>query len=127
MKKGEKMSQLQKDKIGKSNSISHLGKKLKESTKKKISLNNARYWLGKKRPGVEKWKSWKGPKVSYRGCHNWVKRKMGSPSKCEACGKDNLTGHKIHWANISGEYKRITSDWIRLCAKCHKAFDTKTN
>jgi len=26
----------------------------------------------------------------------------------------------IHWHNISGEYKRDVSDWIRLCAKCHK-------
>lgn len=30
---------------------------------------------------------------------------------------------KIHWANISRLYKRDLDDWMRLCAKCHKAYD----
>jgi len=69
--------------------------------------------------------SWKGEKVGYRGIHNWIERELGNPKKCDNCGKDNLIGHYIHWSNISGKYKRIKSDWRRLCAKCHKQFDIK--
>lgn len=67
---------------------------------------------------------WKGDDVKYNGLHSWVVKHLGQPSKCEHCSKDNLSGQQIHWANISGEYKRELNDWIRLCAKCHKKFDT---
>lgn len=43
---------------------------------------------------------------------------------CEHCKTSGLLRHKIHWANISRQYKRDKTDWMRLCAKCHKAYDT---
>lgn len=69
--------------------------------------------------------NWQGDFTSYRSMHRWVVRHKGQPTKCEHCLKDGLTGHQIHWANISGQYKRDVDDYIRLCAKCHKAFDKK--
>lgn len=69
---------------------------------------------------------WKGDKVTYRPLHSWVERMLGKPCKCEFCLKDGLTGHKIHWANKSHLYKRDLTDWIRLCAKCHKGYDLQT-
>ena len=33
---------------------------------------------------------------------------------------------KLHWANISGKYKRSLDDWKALCASCHKLFDGHT-
>lgn len=67
--------------------------------------------------------TWKGENVGYRGLHLWVESKLGKPETCEICFRSNLKGRKIHWANLSGEYKRILTDWIRLCAKCHKEYD----
>lgn len=67
---------------------------------------------------------WKGIKVSYRNLHRWVERHMGKPNYCEWCNQ-YFYGKKIHWANKSGYYKRDLSDWIRLCAKCHKKYDIK--
>jgi len=67
--------------------------------------------------------NWKGDEVKYRSLHSWIHRYKGKPSKCENCLKDNLSGHQIHWANISHNYKRELSDWIRLCVKCHKTYD----
>ena len=29
----------------------------------------------------------------------------------------------VPWANRSGRYLRELTDWVRLCAKCHKAYD----
>lgn len=69
--------------------------------------------------------NWKGDKVGYHALHSWVQRQLGKPSVCENCGKDNLTGMKIHWANVSGEYKRELSDWKRLCVHCHYIFDNR--
>jgi len=69
--------------------------------------------------------NWKGDFTSYRNMHRWVVRHKGQPTKCEHCGKDGLTGHKIHWANVSREYHRDIDDYIRLCAKCHGAYDKK--
>lgn len=65
---------------------------------------------------------WKGDKVGYRALHYWVERQLGKPKKCEFC----LTEKAIfHWANKSGSYLRDKSDWLRLCAKCHKEYDFK--
>lgn len=74
--------------------------------------------------GSNHWK-WAGDSVSYRALHKWVISKLGQPTECEYCKTTNLIGHDIHWANISKEYKRDTKDWIRLCARCHKKFDSK--
>jgi hypothetical protein len=66
--------------------------------------------------------AWKGNKVSYRSLHKWVEREIGKPNKCTECEKVGY-GHQMHWANISGLYKRDVADWQRLCAKCHKSYD----
>lgn len=67
--------------------------------------------------------SWKGDKVGYHGLHKWVQSVLGKPCQCEFCGTEGLTKQKIHWANKSGDYKRVKSDWLRLCAGCHLKYD----
>jgi len=67
----------------------------------------------------EKHWMWKGDKASYRAKHHWITHKLGKPDMCEYCGKKGLSGHSIHWANISKKYLRELSDWIRLCSTCH--------
>ena len=89
------------------------GKKLSEEHKRKI---------GNAQRG-SKGSAWKGDDVGYIGLHIWVNKRLGKPSKCDNCGKENLYGHKIHWANISKKYKRDIKDWIRLCVSCHWKFD----
>ena len=66
---------------------------------------------------------WKGDKISYSGLHNWVRRLLGKPRHCAYCGSENKSEQSYHWANLSRSYKRELSDWVRLCGKCHKAFD----
>lgn len=66
--------------------------------------------------------TWKGEDVGYRGLHVWVELVLGKPDTCTYCNKKG-TGHNMHWANISKQYKRDKEDWVRLCPKCHKAFD----
>lgn len=61
--------------------------------------------------------------MSYRALHLWVERNLGKPDKCEHCCKSGLSGHQIHWANKSQEYKRELTDWLRLCVVCHKRYD----
>lgn len=60
----------------------------------------------------------------YYSLHYWVKKQLGRPLKCWRCF--TVTAKRYHWANISGEYKKKTEDWMRLCAPCHSRFD-KTN
>ena len=67
--------------------------------------------------------NWKGNEVGYRSLHYWVVNHLGQPDACEFCEESGFSGHRIHWANKSQEYKRDLEDWIRLCAKCHKAYD----
>ena len=69
--------------------------------------------------------NWKGNDAGYSALHCWVKLWLGKPKTCEHCKTTGLTGYSIHWANKSGLYKRELSDWIRLCAKCHKKYDAK--
>lgn len=107
--KGRKFSEEHRRKI----SLAGIGRKHSEETKRKMGFARK----NSKNP------AWKGDKVGYRALHYWVEKWLGKPKKCEHCGKDGLTGHKIHWANISRKYKRINTDWIRLCASCHQLFD----
>ena len=53
----------------------------------------------------------------YRSLHLWVERRLGKRQECWECG--TTEDRRYHWANISGEYKRETSDWRRLCVPCH--------
>src|SRR4051812_41446328 len=66
---------------------------------------------------------WKGENAGYVAKHSWNVKILGQPTQCNYCDQDGLKGKKIHWANKSGNYKRQASDWIRLCASCHKIYD----
>jgi hypothetical protein len=77
---------------------------------------------GRPPTGEKNW-NWKGDKVSYQALHSWVRRHKGTPHECEKCG--TTEPRKYEWANISGEYKRDLSDWIRVCTKCHRKMDKK--
>src|SRR3990167_9713407 len=84
--------------------------------------------LSKARKGIytdERHPAWKGENASYRAIHQWIVRKFGKPITCENCGKTNLFGQKIHWANIGHRYERKREFWKRFCAKCHAAHDKK--
>lgn len=67
--------------------------------------------------------AWKGHIVSYRGLHQWIRRKLGKPIKCSFCGKEDERPKHIQWANTDGKYRRVLSDYIPLCASCHKIKD----
>lgn len=71
----------------------------------------------------EKAHSWKGNNIGYTQLHNWVRKSLGNPQKCEHCGK--IEG-KFHWANKSRKYLRDLNDWIRLCISCHSKYDDFT-
>lgn len=96
------------------------GKPRLKETKEKISKSNKAIFSEELNP------MWKGENVGYRSLHRWVEKKLGKPSECENCNL-NFEGRKIHWANISGEYKRNVKDWKRLCSKCHGAYDKENN
>lgn len=54
----------------------------------------------------------------YAAVHAWMYRTFGKPRLCEHCGKTDA--RKFEWANVSGQYVRDRSDWLRLCCSCHK-------
>lgn len=58
---------------------------------------------------------------SYGAIHKYAANHFENKNECEDCGISGL----LHWANISGEYRRDRSDWKILCPKCHAAFDKK--
>lgn len=67
--------------------------------------------------------AWKGENVSYRGLHQWIRRKKGLPRKCMHCGKTSDKPRVIQWANIDGRYRRNPDDFVALCCSCHKYHD----
>lgn len=74
--------------------------------------------------GKKHWQ-WKGDAVSYGTLHDWVAYWKGRPKKCDECGITEKQ-RVYQWANISGEYKRDLSDWVRLCVQCHRKRDRNT-
>ena len=65
--------------------------------------------------------AWKGDKAGYSAIHYWIERQLGKPRLCEHCGTEDAK--KYEWANISGEYRRDITDFIRLCVSCHQKMD----
>ncbi len=109
-----------------------LGRKCSDETKQKIREAN----LGKEAPehvrklllyyatGKRSF-HWKGKDVGYRALHRWIEKKKGKPHFCQHCKQTDLAHRQYHWANISQKYRRDVTDWIRLCALCHKRYDRK--
>ncbi|MEK6880595.1 MAG: hypothetical protein AABY22_13340 [Nanoarchaeota archaeon] len=64
----------------------------------------------------EKRYNWKGDKVSYSSLHDYIKCYLKKSNRCQNC---ELETNKLDLANVSGEYKRDLSDWEWLCRKCH--------
>ncbi len=69
--------------------------------------------------------NWKGGDATYEAIHQWVGLNYGKPKLCEHC--KTTYALVFDWANISGTHKRIRSDWIRLCRKCHMKMDGRKN
>ena len=113
--------------LGKKNALGHCQSII---TKQKIKDNHA-HLSGKNHPMFGKFETeclnWKGNNISYSRLHGWVIQHLGQPTKCEHCGKDNLTKGQIHWANKDHKYKRNLKDWIRLCVSCHRKYDKQFN
>lgn len=129
-KKGSKLSEEHKRKIGEGNK----GKHVSDETRKKITESR----IGNKNPNYgkrnEKSSGWKGDNVKYSGLHLWIQGILGKPTRCKHCnteGKyyDRILNKRIikvwsiQWASISGKYSRDLTDWINLCSKCHRIYD----
>jgi len=65
--------------------------------------------------------------LSYSGIHGWVRRNWKPATHCEVCGLQNLSGQKVHWANLDHKYSRQRSDWKMMCRPCHSAHDRDHN
>lgn len=69
---------------------------------------------------------WKGDQASYFSKHSWMRNNYGNPPFCQECGKKgekNKGVWNLHWANISGEFRRDIKNWRGLCVRCHKKYD----
>lgn len=69
--------------------------------------------LGDKNP------MWKGDQVSYTSLHEYVRKHLPVPERCEVCHEVK----SLDLANISQKYKRDLSDWEYLCRRCHMIKD----
>lgn len=66
----------------------------------------------------------KGDRPSYSAIHNWVHKYLVKRYVCDHCG-NTFESKYIDWANKSQLYKKEASDWLRLCKKCHRKFDSQ--
>jgi len=64
--------------------------------------------------------AWRGDGVGYTALHQWIYKQVGRAVEhlCAEC-----LGPANDWANVSGEYRRDTEDFIPLCRSCHIIFD----
>ena len=59
----------------------------------------------------------------YNTLHKRIRKKLGTPSLCVHCSKTD-TDARYHWAHVHGApYDDEESSWIRLCPRCHAAYD----
>lgn len=62
--------------------------------------------------------------TTYSNLHKWVYKKLGKAKECWFCN-ENRTDMKYEWANKSGYYEKDVNDWLRLCIKCHRRYDSQ--
>lgn len=55
----------------------------------------------------------------YTALHQWVAKNLGKPAECKLCGSTDKPSRLYQWANISQEYKKDLSDWVRACGSCN--------
>lgn len=103
--KGKNHSEETKKKM----SESQKGRHHSEETKKKLS--------GKNNYG------WKGDNAGYNSIHIWIRKHKSPQELCSMCGKKV----QLQLANISGKYYRDINDFMWLCVKCHRKFDSNSN
>ena len=113
MKRIVKFPKKSKAKKGKNNPM--FGKRLSKEHRAKISFS----LLGEKSP------FWKGDSAGIKPKHAWIKRMRGTPSYCEHCKRTDKK--QYDWANVDHKYKRVLSDWLRLCTTCHRKYDIDFN
>jgi len=71
--------------------------------------------------------NWRGGMITLpyspliRSAHHWIHFNYGSANKCEF--NVNHNSKRYHWANISGKYQKVRTDWLMLCPSCHYWFD----
>ena len=70
--------------------------------------------LGDKNP------NWAGDKVGYTALHNWVRRRLKKPLRCEHCQRK-----KPHDLANKGTYNRELKNWEWLCRSCHMGKDKR--
>lgn len=81
--------------------------------------------LGIKRPdAVERMKNngnpeWKGDDVGKDAVHQWIKRRLPKPDKCQKCGL--IPPYDL--ACVTGIYNRDFKNWQYWCRKCHMTDD----
>lgn len=102
-----------------------IGKPYQFNRKRSKEFEKKRIKAIKEKMTNENHPMWKGTGVSYRGLHQWIRRKKGKPIICSNCGKKSKKPRVIQWANTDGKYRRVLSDYIALCCSCHKFHDLK--
>lgn len=65
---------------------------------------------------------WKGNDVGYVSLHQWIRKHLGVPCRCEVCETTDKR-KKYEWHNVDGLYERTLEGWQRVCRKCHYQLD----
>jgi len=63
-------------------------------------------------------------KETYPNIHYWVRKHKKYPEKCNDCGQSNK---RLEWSNVDHKYRRVLSDYIRMCTSCHRKYDIEHN
>lgn len=61
---------------------------------------------------------WKGDEAKYSAIHMWIRKKLGTATKCEDCGIKGRS--RYHWHCINKKYNRNLNNYVQLCPVCHK-------
>lgn len=88
--------------------------------KYQIKVKNKRWFVKAQQP----WNKGKPSKFrkeypGYDAIHDWAERWLKKDKSCEKCNSER----SVEWANKTGLYLRNSTDWMRLCKKCHCRYD----
>lgn len=87
------------------------------------AISNRKSNFGKNHKRGKEHHAWKETGLNYTNTHKWVNKMKPKMGVCETCGQEGRT----EYSNVDHKYKRVITDYMELCKKCHQKWEKDHN
>lgn len=87
------------------------------------AVNNRKSNFGVNHKRGKEHHAWRETGLGYTNTHKWINTVKPKKGICETCGQKRRT----EYSNVDHKYKRVKTDYMELCKKCHQKWEKDHN